>query len=78
MIKTVADVIQDLMQLDQQAPVLLARDPEGNGFKRYDETGTVMVRKGDPLAGDVDTYDMNDLEEDQTAEDFTEAVVLWP
>lgn len=69
-VMTVADLIDHLSDLDQEMPVVLSRDPEGNGF-RY--------ACNDLDIGKFDGREFISDQDDDAFDDFggPPAVLLW-
>lgn len=78
---TVKEVIAILQELDEDALVLLSRDPEGNGFSPVAEDHSVGFYNDD----EQDFYSQDDFEYMKEEDDMEEevplhpkAIVLWP
>ncbi len=72
----VKQLIEELSKLNQEAVVVLSRDPEGNSFSLMDSglSKYCVWRPETSRFGEIHPID-DDYEED---EDDTPAVVLWP
>jgi hypothetical protein len=76
---TVAELIEFLRQMDQEALVVLSRDPEGNGFSELHQVGTNTYRDGqigiEKLTPELKKagYSKEDI-----LAGGVKAIVLWP
>lgn len=81
--KTVQELIDELSDLPRNAFVVLAKDAEGNEYRKIDCTEGGYLSE-DPGYGEVDLIfpddiDMYDEDEDEDVnEGLTETVVIWP
>jgi len=77
---TVAELIDALKDLPQEALVILARDSEGNGFQLIDDIGTGRWESED------ESFLLGELTDEARAAGYTEedvgkgpvAICLWP
>ena len=71
--KTVKDLITELMEYDPEAPVFMKSDPEGNSTHAFDEASLVPFHES-PHYG-FQEFDPDDYEPEYGD---IKAVVLWP
>jgi hypothetical protein len=82
--KTVGQLVKELQELDQDLPVVLSSDPEGNGFHFLSEVGAPYyvdqhdLRQGYYIDGIVGEQDLEDEDEDYDRDGYGAVVVLWP
>jgi hypothetical protein len=77
-LKTVADLIKELSEVDPSFPVFLSSDEEGNGYSQlYYIEPSMTVDYG----GEIEVWNKEDVESGEHGEDETykiNAVILWP
>ena len=65
----VKDLIEKLQEFDPETDVLIAIDPEGNGFNPLASDGVVLSHRN---------HEGEPCNPDDADEDISQMVVLWP
>lgn len=73
---TVGEMIELLKQQDPERLVLMARDPEGNGF--YAFSGDVWACLAEADGRDYEPFDPEESDEGYGPREGEPALVLWP
>lgn len=80
--KTVADLVKELQELDQTLPVVMSSDPEGNQFHFFQEVdGPYYIYQHDLRQGYyIDSiHSEEDIEDDgREIDDYAKVAVIWP
>jgi len=78
--KTVGQLINELQALDPSLPVLQSRDPEGNGFHKFDEVGLHLIDPTELAEYWIESVTSEDevRQYDDDPDEYTKVVVLWP
>lgn len=75
----VGELKEHLKEFDDSTPVLVASDPEGNGFRPLVDIEEAMIEPNGDKHGYVeDVYAVPDEDGDEEYEGYEERVVLWP
>ena len=64
---TIGSLIEELKKLDQNLPVMMSRDQEGNGFSSFCDMGVYRY-----------DFENDEIRDDDETEFDRRALVLWP
>ena len=82
---TVKELMEQLKDLDQDLPILIAEDPEGNGFHHFDSVSESAIDASDIEAYTIESIGIRKLTDelkkrgysDEDVKD-TPCIVFWP
>jgi hypothetical protein len=69
--KTVKDLIEELSQLDQDLPVIMSRDSEGNDYEDFSDADIMLLTEDDAIHAEDDPWVSGE-------ENVKPVLVLWP